>query len=448
MKNFVLLGLPGCGKTTLGRAVAKKLGMGFLDLDALIESRAGKSIPDIFAQQGEAAFRDMETDAVRIAASQHGMVISTGGGVVERKENIPLLRQNGILIFVDRPARQIAGQMKTANRPVMQGDSNKLFELEKRRRPLYQQAMHYRLESQQDRRYTEKALLALCHRIHNTSRYCVIGDPIGHSLSPQIHLPVLEAYLEKPVYEKCHVPAEQLPAFIKEARQSWQGFNATMPHKAALLPLLDEVDADAKALGSVNTVVNRGGKLYGYSTDGAGFFSALAEKGISPKGKTITMLGAGGAAAAVAVKAASLGAARIILLARTVSKTEALVQRIQKAVPGAVAQAGSMEQAAEYAAKTDILINATPLGMEGTGSQFADFDFLKPLPKEAAVCDLIYKPRPTLLLQKAAEQGHTTMDGLSMLIYQGLLADSLYLDTPIDCKAEFQRLEKLLFSAH
>lgn len=443
MKNLVLLGLPGCGKTTLGRAAAKKLGMGFLDLDALVETRAGKTITKIFEEGGEAAFRLKETEAVAIAAAQNGMVISTGGGVVERPENIELLRRSGILIFIDRPAQQIAQHMRTADRPMMEGKRQKLYELEARRRPLYSMAAHYILESGKNRRETEKKLCARCRHILSPAEYCVIGDPIGHSLSPEIHMPVLGKYLQAASYEKQLVTREQLPEFMRMARKKLAGFNATMPHKEALLPLLDEIDADARALGSVNTVVNRQGKLYGYSTDGAGFFAALKEKDIFPQGKQLTILGAGGAAAAVAVKAAALDA-KVTVLARDMGKAQALAGRIQRAVPGALPQAARFEEIKKYAAKTDILINATPLGMAGTGTSFQDFDFLDALPRSAVVCDLIYKPRPTELLKAAFALGHPIMDGLPMLVYQALLADELYLGTQLDMSGEYHALEASL----
>lgn len=446
MKNIVLTGLPGCGKTTLGRAAAKKLGMGFLDLDALVETRAGKSIKKIFEEDGEEAFRCQETEAVRIAAAQSGMVISTGGGVVERPENTALLRHSGLLIFIDRPAAQIAENIRTAGRPMMEGKKEKLFELEARRRSLYEEAAHYILHSGKNRRETEKKLYGLCRRLLTPARYCVIGDPIGHSLSPEIHNPVLRRYTEAAVYDKKRVERGQLADFVREARRGLAGFNATMPHKEALIPLLDEIDPGAAALGSVNTVVNRGGKLYGYSTDGAGFFSALTDRGVSPQGKRLLLLGAGGAAAAVALKAAELGASEIVILARDAGKAQALADRARYAAFSAGVKAGLLEEAETYAADTDILVNATPLGMEGTAAGFESLDFLQALPETAAVCDLIYKPRPTAFLRRAAELGHPVMDGLPMLIYQALLADEYYLDTKLPLKKEYLELEKALFS--
>ena len=131
LENVVLIGMPGCGKSTVGRALARRQGRAFLDLDRLIEERAGKSIPAIFAQEGEEAFRTLESWAVREAGARTGCVISTGGGVVTRAENCAPLRQNGVIIHLTRPL----DRLPTAGRPVSQ--STDLQTLWERRRGLY-----------------------------------------------------------------------------------------------------------------------------------------------------------------------------------------------------------------------------------------------------------------------------------------------------------------------
>ena len=131
LENVVLIGMPGCGKSTVGRALARRQGKAFLDLDRLIEERAGKSIPAIFAQEGEEAFRTLESWAVREAGARTGCVISTGGGVVTRAENCAPLRQNGVIIHLTRPLDRLS----TAGRPVSQ--STDLQTLWERRRGLY-----------------------------------------------------------------------------------------------------------------------------------------------------------------------------------------------------------------------------------------------------------------------------------------------------------------------
>lgn len=132
VQNVVLIGMPGCGKSAVGRALAKRLGKTFVDLDAEIVSRAGRPIPDIFAKEGEDAFRALESQAVREAGARTGCVLSTGGGVVTREENYPPLRQNGVIVHITRAL----DLLPTNGRPVSQ--STDLRELWRRREPLYQ----------------------------------------------------------------------------------------------------------------------------------------------------------------------------------------------------------------------------------------------------------------------------------------------------------------------
>lgn len=131
LKNVVLIGMPGCGKTTVGQALARRLGKSFVDLDERIVQRAGESIPDIFARAGEAAFRALETEVVKEAGGHTGCVISTGGGVVTREENYPPLHQNGVILHLTRDL----GLLPTDGRPVSQ--STDLGLLWQRRKPLY-----------------------------------------------------------------------------------------------------------------------------------------------------------------------------------------------------------------------------------------------------------------------------------------------------------------------
>ena len=131
VRNVVLIGMPGCGKSTLGRYLARRLGKEFLDLDRVIAERAGKTIPEIFAQEGEDAFRALESQIVREAGARTGCVLSTGGGVVTRRENCAPLRQNGAVIHITRGLDRLS----KAGRPVSQ--STDLGELWERRRPLY-----------------------------------------------------------------------------------------------------------------------------------------------------------------------------------------------------------------------------------------------------------------------------------------------------------------------
>lgn len=136
MPNIVLIGMTGSGKSTIGRELAKRLTLSFIDMDAYIEEKAGKSIPEIF-EEGEAVFRSMETEACRELAEATNSVISTGGGAVVKAENHKWLRQAGKVIWIDRPINLIASDIETAHRPLLKQGVDKLYQLYDERQHLY-----------------------------------------------------------------------------------------------------------------------------------------------------------------------------------------------------------------------------------------------------------------------------------------------------------------------
>ena len=273
-------------------------------------------------------------------------------------------------------------------------------------------------------------------------RLCVIGDPVAHSRSPKLQNAMLAALEVEGHYTYETVKAEELAAFLLRVRAGeYAGFNATMPHKQALVSLVDVLDDSARLTGSVNTVCSRDGKLVGFSTDGAGFVAALEALGLSPEDETVTLLGAGGAARSVALALVQAGADSVTVCNRTPEKAEELC-----ALAPDVLTPCSLDSAAiaEACRASRVLVNATSLGMEGQG-QFEDFSFLDALPADAVVCDLIYHPAETELLRRAREAGHKTMNGLPMLAWQGVLALEQFLnredlDRNVMAKAAFEAL--------
>lgn len=260
----------------------------------------------------------------------------------------------------------------------------------------------------------------------------VIGDPVLHSKSPVIQVAMLARLgLDDITYTARVVRRGELPDYLAWARANGViGFNATMPHKEALVPLMDELDDAARFIGSVNTVCLRNGKLFGHSTDGPGFLAALEhELHLSPVGRTITLLGAGGAARAVACALAQAGAAQVYVCNRTEAHAAALCALDPS---GCLIPAWSdHETLSRLAARSDLLVNCTNLGMEGCPGQFSDFSFLDALPRGAAVYDLIYHPLETELLRQARRRGLTAGNGLSMLVWQAVLALEYFLDRPL-----------------
>ena len=273
------------------------------------------------------------------------------------------------------------------------------------------------------------------------NRLCVIGDPVLHSKSPLIQNTMIRAlgldfeYLCQPVKR------EELTDWLDLVRrENWNGFNATMPHKEALVPLMDELDEDAKLYGAVNTVCYKNGKLYGFNTDGGGFVRALQYAGIPIKGTRFALLGAGGAAKAVTLKLVQQGAGHVTVCNRTAKKALALAAH----APIIMSTSGfSPAELADACRECDVLINCTNLGMHGS-PQFDTLDFLDALPEGAYVCDLIYHPLETALLARARTQGHPTMNGLPLLIHQAILALEHFTDTKIDAAAMLPLVERAL----
>ena len=269
----------------------------------------------------------------------------------------------------------------------------------------------------------------------------VIGDPVAHSLSPLLHQTMLDQIGAAYRYDVRTVRPEELPAFVRWAKDGGcAGFNVTMPHKEAILPLLDEVDATAASCGAVNTVCIREGRATGHNTDGTGFLDSLAGQGFYPQGRTVLLLGAGGAAKAVGHALAAAGAGRIIVCARRLERAAALAAQLPGCGEGIVLAQDAIQQAA---AACDLLVNATPLGMAGSPA-FARLDFLQAMPPHAVVYDLVYHPRRTALLEAAARQGLRTVGGIDLLIRQAVRAFTFFTGETPDTAALYDALREPL----
>lgn len=262
-------------------------------------------------------------------------------------------------------------------------------------------------------------------------KLCVIGDPVEHSKSPLIQNAMIRAAGLDYVYDARRVAGGDTAQWLEQAKtEGYAGFNATMPHKETLVSLVDELSADAALFGSVNTVCIRDGSVYGYNTDGEGFLRALLEAGMDPAGKTVLVLGAGGAAKAVVHKLVQGGAAKVSVANRTVERAETLCKQVgsDKLTPCDVSR-GTL---CRCAAQSDLIINCTSLGMTGTAGEFEDLSFLEGLKPGAGVFDLIYSPARTRLLAKAERLGHPVSNGLGMLVWQAIFALEHFTQTKLD----------------
>lgn len=271
-----------------------------------------------------------------------------------------------------------------------------------------------------------------------TLKMAVMGDPIDHSLSPFMHGAIIEKHGYDALYIPVRVAPDETERFVEAAAYlGFCGFNATMPHKIRLLDYVDELDEKASLYRSVNTVRIRDGVLTGSNTDVDGLMAALHRQGIRLVGLNVMMIGAGGVAGALIRGFSAAGAASVTVLNRTLSAAEKAVSGIR----GASALELTQEHLSETAASSDLIINCTPLGMAGVEDDFRDLSFLDDT--GAFVVDLIYNPWQTAFLRYAEARGLQTMNGLPMLIHQGLLSFQFFTDLELDIDAEYEYLYRL-----
>ena len=271
-----------------------------------------------------------------------------------------------------------------------------------------------------------------------TRRAYLLAHPAGHSLSPRMHGAAFEVLGLEATYEALDVPPARLAEVVAGLRldPDFLGANVTTPHKLAVLVLLDELTEAARAVGAVNTVVPRGGRLVGDNTDVAGFAASLVGAGFRAGGGHAVLLGAGGAANAVAYALARLGVPTVVASRRAEAAAE-LVAALRPVARGLEAVAAAdLPRALAGAA---LLVNATTVGMAGgpaPGELPLGVD-VGLLPPGALVNDLVYNPRVTPLLAAAKARGLATLDGLPMLVEQG--AASLRLWTGLEPPLEAMR---------
>ncbi|MBI4752774.1 shikimate dehydrogenase [Candidatus Desantisbacteria bacterium] len=251
----------------------------------------------------------------------------------------------------------------------------------------------------------------------------IIGDPVKHSLSPQMHNAAFNYLKLDFVYIPFHVKPESLGEAIRGMRAlDMVGLNVTVPHKIEVMKYLDEVSSDAKAIGAVNTVFCKDNKCIGDNTDGRGFIRALIEdEGITVAGKSVVILGAGGSARAIGHSLIKKGVDRLIFCNRTVSRAEEMAKSFQH-MDVFVAGRGIIDSRDEIT-RADMIINTTSAGMKQGDSLLIDPEWIR---KGQIFYDIIYSPPETLLLQAAKARGARTINGLGMLIHQGALAFEIW----------------------
>jgi shikimate dehydrogenase len=251
------------------------------------------------------------------------------------------------------------------------------------------------------------------------TRVCgVIGDPIEHSLSPTMQNAAFNALKLDVAFLAFKVKPAELENAVNGMRAlNIRGLNVTMPHKSTVMNFLDRIDLSAQIVNSVNTILNKESKLFGFNTDGVGALKALRENGVEPKGRKVLLLGAGGAARAIAYTMAK-ESDELAVLNRTVKPAQELVKLLEKtANKKIVAGALSPKEIQQNLQDSDILINATSIGMKPK----VDESLVAPklLRPDLAVMDIVYNPIETKLAKDSKAAGAKVVSGVEMLIYQG-----------------------------
>ena len=251
----------------------------------------------------------------------------------------------------------------------------------------------------------------------------LIGWPVSHSVSPAMHnaafakLGLNWRYVPLPVPLD---PAERIGEAVRGVRAlGMKGCNVTVPHKQSVMPHLDALTQAAEAIGAVNTIiVQENGALLGDNTDAPGFVRDVKSHGVALAGKRALVLGAGGSSRAVVYGLAEAGCESIAIVNRTAEKAQELAAAMQPYFPSCTVKNARLTEAAPHA---DFVVNCTSLGMTPKVDS-TPWDEAIPFRKEQIVYDLVYNPRETRLMRKAAVDGATAVGGLGMLVWQGAIA--------------------------
>jgi len=229
-------------------------------------------------------------------------------------------------------------------------------------------------------------------------------------------------------YLTIEVAPEGLGDAVRGARaMGWRGFNCTIPHKVAVIPFLDELSREARIIGAVNTVRREGNRFIGENTDGRGFFRGLTQDaGMDPKGKRVVLLGAGGAARAIATELLLAGVEEIVVVNRSSERSAPMVDDLQKHGP---IRFVPWRVSYDVSPETDLLVNATSLGLYPNVDWMPDVDLSR---ARCLVADAVFNPPVTKFLAAAQARGLRTLDGLTMLVYQGVIGFEMWTGAKAD----------------
>tara|TARA_Y100001949_G_scaffold97330_1_gene82091 strand:- start:1995 stop:2816 length:822 start_codon:yes stop_codon:yes gene_type:complete len=265
--------------------------------------------------------------------------------------------------------------------------------------------------------------------------YAVIGDPIDHSLSPNIHNAAFRFLNLEHTYIAYRIPKGELASGIEALKAiKIAGFNVTIPHKIEMMELLDEMDTTCKVIGAVNTVSNENGKLKGYNTDMIGFLDPIKRKNLTVKDTQVLLLGAGGAARAIVTGLVKEKAGKITIANKTLENASKLAEFAIK--NGGTANAISLQEANELVSDYKFIINSTSIGMNNEPSPIST----EGISKNSIVYDIIYQPMNTDLIKRSKENGATIIYGYEMLLSQAACSFEIW----HKMEAPYNEMKKML----
>ncbi len=273
-----------------------------------------------------------------------------------------------------------------------------------------------------------------------------MGHPIGHTKSPVFQQAGLDALGIDETFEAWDVSPEALEAKVASFRS--EGFLAacvTLPHKQAVIPMVDELTEAAQAVGAVNWIFNQNGKLVGHNTDGSGFLRALKEKaGFDPDGTDAVVFGAGGAARAIVYALKNAGVNRLTIANRTIEKAQTLASEFSEGKFKPSATGMSRDELADHVPYAKLLVNTTSLGMAGGPAEMATPVTADMISAEAVGYDAVYAPPMTKFLREVEEAGGNAAGGITMLVFQGIEGFEIATGQKAPVDIMFTAIEKAL----
>lgn len=430
-RSIILVGLMGAGKSIIGKRLARELGVSFFDSDEEIVLQEKRSIADIFSQNGEEYFRNLEREVIERLLSAEPIVIATGGGAFLKAETRSIINKLGTSIWLRVDAKILAtrlfAQEELKKRPLIREIKSlidlelKLEQLIKERSVSYCQA-HIAIDAGRKSKTIVSELIEnyLIKPAQNSvARAVVVGETIRYSWSPFIHSYWLKKYDIQGTYHLIEVSQNKFPTLIKFLQATnYRGCNIAMPFKQKAFTLVNNTNDFAQSVGAINTIDIKKGTLNGQNTDAYGFIQSIrqSEEGHSFdfRGKTAVVLGAGGGSRGVCGGLLGEKIGKIILINRTLSHAKEVQTVFGSTIEVMSWDEVNLEKALK---KADILINTTSLGM--TGKEPLEIDLFH-LSSTALVVDIVYKPVITPLLENAKKRGNPIVDGLGMLLHQAV----------------------------